>query len=102
MKPIWKLLAVSALTAFFAVGSGNTASTDSYLRYQVAGPSSLCGCCPQSCGGGTYVGCWSSVNHPDNAVTCIYASGSTHFNCLSCMVSASATEAELSPAQELP
>lgn len=93
MKRIWKLLAISALVAIFAVGFGSSAPADAYLRFEVVGQAGVCACCPQTCGGGTYFGCWSSVDHPDNAVTCIYQTpAGKHFNCLSCLNSTAAAE----------
>lgn len=84
MKSIGKLFTISALTVFFALGLGSTAPAASSMKLYI-GATAACSCCPSSCGGGTYFGCWSSINHPDDAVTCIYTdSNGNHFNCLSC------------------
>ena len=99
MRPIWKLLAISALVVSFAAGFGRSAPASAYMRFEAVGTSPLCGCCPESCGGGTYFGCWSSVDHPKDAVTCIYQANGKHFNCLSCINDASAA---VSSASELP
>jgi hypothetical protein len=85
MKSMGKLFTISALTVFFAFGLGRTAPAASSLKLST-GATAACSCCPSTCGGGTYFGCWSSVDHPDNAVTCIYTnSEGKHFNCVSCM-----------------
>lgn len=102
MKPIWKLVAVSALAVCFAFGFGGSAMADSYMEFRAASAAGHCSCCPSSCGGGTYFGCWNSVDHPSNAVTCIYQGSQGHFNCLSCMVSATPAQAELFPAESSP
>lgn len=84
MKSVWKLFTISALTLFFAFGLGRTAPAASATKLYTA-TASACSCCPKTCGGGTFWGCWSSPEHPDNAVTCIYqTSTGAHFNCLSC------------------
>ena len=85
MKPVHKLLAVSALAVLFAVGFGGSAPASSY-RVEAVGAVSVCACCPATCSGGTYWGCWSSPDHPSEAVTCIYTSpAGKHFNCVSCL-----------------
>jgi hypothetical protein len=48
-----------------------------------------CGCCPATCGGGTFIGCYHTIAMPPNAVTCVYvdANGKA-FDCVSCLLAA--------------
>jgi len=45
-----------------------------------------CSCCPQTCGGGTFLGCYD-LSTPPGAVTCVYkdAAGNV-FDCVSCIL----------------
>lgn len=94
MRPVQKLLIVSALAVIIAVGLSGPAPAASAL-VEVVGAAGVCGCCPATCAGGTYWGCWSSPEHPENGVTCIYLnSQQQHFNCLSCLNTATPATAD--------
>jgi hypothetical protein len=51
----------AALAATATVPSGGLLAID------------VCGCCPPTCGGGTLIGCFNTIDMPPNAVTCVYS-----------------------------
>ncbi len=92
-NPLPKCLALTVLL-LMAAFVGHAASVDSSHTFLAAG---LCSCCPATCGGGTYYGCYNTVDMPPNAVTCVYkdAAGKL-FECVSCLnASADTTTAAL-------
>lgn len=51
-----------------------------------------CGCCPKTCGGGTFIGCYHSISMPPNAVTCSYQDAKgKFFDCVSCFLADTTT-----------
>ncbi|MFL6235807.1 MAG: hypothetical protein ACJ76N_21940 [Thermoanaerobaculia bacterium] len=84
-----KSLAISVLLvmAAFAVGHAATAASPALLAVDA------CGCCPKTCLGGTFIGCYHTIYMPPNAVTCVYrdAAGNA-FDCVSCLLAASDTD----------
>lgn len=53
-----------------------------------------CGCCPKTCGGGTFIGCYHSISMPPNAVTCSYQDAKGNFfDCVSCLLADPAKDA---------
>lgn len=100
MKSIWKLLALAAVAAIFVPGLA-VAHSASFEATRVAA-AGMCGCCPASCGGGTYYACYNTITMPGNAVTCSYKNSSGgEFDCLSCMSAATPAEAHDVFLQEL-
>jgi hypothetical protein len=51
----------------------------------------VCGCCPATCGGGTLIGCYHTINMPPNAVTCVYSGKAGA--CVSCLLADPVKEA---------
>jgi len=87
-----KSLAISALLVMAVLGVGHAATAASPALLAV----DACGCCPKTCLGGTFIGCYHTIYMPPNAVTCVYrdANGNA-FDCVSCLLASKdpATEA---------
>jgi len=46
-----------------------------------------CGCCPKTCLGLTFIGCYPHIGMPPNAVTCSYQDATgKFFDCVSCLL----------------
>jgi hypothetical protein len=75
------MMSVLLILASFAVA--HAASIDSSHTLMAI---DVCGCCPRTCGGGTLIGCYNTIDMPPNAVTCVYrdAAGNA-FECVSCL-----------------
>jgi hypothetical protein len=54
----------------------------------------VCSCCPATCGGGTLIGCYHTIDMPPNAVTCVYTkAGTKAFACVSCLLASTDIDA---------
>ena len=89
MNPFKKLAVVLALVALATLASGSTAMTATGATFYSAAAGAaggVCGCCPRTCQGGTFIGCYNTIFMPPNAVTCVYmAADGTAFDCVSCI-----------------
>lgn len=87
MNPFRKLAVVLVLVALATLASSSTAITATGATfYSAAAGGGVCGCCPATCQGGTFIGCYNTIFMPPNAVTCVYvgADGKA-FDCVSCI-----------------
>ena len=91
MNPFRKLLVVLALVTVATLASSGAAFTVSTGMVYASAPAGVCACCPASAPGGTFVGCYNTINMPPNAVTCVYedANGNV-FAYVSCINKAAA------------
>lgn len=87
MNPFRKLVVVLALVTLATLASTSAAFTaPGVVLYQGAAAAGVCACCPATCGGGTFIGCYNTINMPPNAVTCVYADADGNASaCLSCI-----------------
>ena len=88
MRNVSKCLTMSILLVLAVLGAGHVASADT----ESPAPGELfavdvCSCCPATCGGGTLIGCYHTIDMPPNAVTCVYTKpGTRAFACVSCLL----------------
>ena len=87
MNPFRKLVVVLALVTLATLASTSTAFTSTALvLYEGAAARGVCDCCPATCGGGRFYGCYNTVNMPPDAVTCVYTDAAGNlFSCVSCI-----------------
>jgi hypothetical protein len=78
-----KSLAISMLLIMAALGVSHAMTAASPVLLAV----DACGCCPKTCLGGTFIGCYHHISMPPNAVTCVYQGADGQpFDCVSCLL----------------
>ncbi|HEY0556168.1 MAG TPA: hypothetical protein VGG20_18085 [Thermoanaerobaculia bacterium] len=86
-KPGFKFLVTSLFLIVALLGAGQAARAAS-APMGLMTAIDVCGCCPVTCGGGTFVGCYNVLGMPPNAVTCVYSNSGGGPGCVSCLLTA--------------
>jgi len=96
-KPTFLCLVVSLALIVPLLGASKAAGAAvEKAPYGALMAGGVCACCPQTCGGGTFIGCYNTINMPPNAVTCVYSNSGGGPGCVSCLNAAlDTTEAAL-------
>ncbi|HEX4965753.1 MAG TPA: hypothetical protein VF173_33395 [Thermoanaerobaculia bacterium] len=95
MRNLSKCLVTSVFLALALLAAGHSASA----AMAPTPPGELlavdaCGCCPATCLGGTFIGCYHTIAMPPNAVTCVYIKDGKAFDCVSCLLASTTDTTE--------
>ena len=92
-KPAFMCLVVSLALIVPLLGASKAAGAAvEKAPYGALMAGGVCACCPQTCGGGTFIGCYNTINMPPNAVTCVYSNSGGGPGCVSCLNAAAADD----------
>jgi hypothetical protein len=85
-KPTFMCLLVSLVLIVPLLGASKAAGAAvEKAPYGALKAGGVCACCPQTCGGGTFIGCYNTIDMPPNAVTCVYSNSGGGPGCVSCL-----------------